>query len=394
MYSLQILLIIITIAVVAGVIEFRGHQKRIRSIPIRIHVNGTRGKSSVTRLIGAGLRAGGISTLTKVTGTFPRLILENGTETLIHRKSSANIIEQLSIVKFAANKKVQALVVECMALQPQYQIITERKMIHSNVSVMTNVRYDHIDVMGHTLPEIAHTLGGTIPRNQHLFSAEISNPDLIKNIADKRNTQCHFVDHSYVTLDEMKPFGYIEHRENVALALAVCQHVGVERNVALKGMYAAIPDAGVLRAFTIEAFGKKMVFYNAFAANDPDSTLMIWQKIRDEIGFNETRIVLLNTRQDRLDRAKQLAEMTAKRIGNEIEYVILIGQSCEVVEGLLTSGGIPTGKIITLGWTTPDKVFEAVLAATPNQSSIIAIGNMGGIGAQTVEFFEHRSIQP
>ena len=41
MYSLQILLIIITIAVVAGVIEFRGHQKRIRSIPIRIHVNGT-----------------------------------------------------------------------------------------------------------------------------------------------------------------------------------------------------------------------------------------------------------------------------------------------------------------------------------------------------------------
>jgi hypothetical protein len=121
---------------------------------------------------------------------------------------------------------------------------------------------------------------------------------------------------------------------------------------------------------------------------------MIWQKIRDEIGFNETRIVLLNTRQDRLDRAKQLAEMTAKRIGNEIEYVILIGQSCEVVEGLLTSGGIPTGKIINLGWTTPDKVFEAVLAATPNQSSIIAIGNMGGIGAQTVEFFEHRSIQP
>ena len=55
----------------------------------------------------------------------------------------------------------------------------------------------------------------------------------------------------------MKPFGYIEHRENVALALAVCQHVGVERNVALKGMYAAIPDAGVLRAFTIEALGKK-----------------------------------------------------------------------------------------------------------------------------------------
>jgi poly-gamma-glutamate synthase PgsB/CapB len=393
MYSLQILLIIIVVASIAGVVEFRRHQKRIYSIPIRIHVNGTRGKSSVTRLIGAGLRAGGISTITKVTGTFPRLILENGTETLIHRKSTPNIIEQLSIVKYAASKKVQAIVMECMALQPQYQIITERMMIHSNVSVMTNVRYDHIDIMGHTLPEIATTLGGTIPRNQYLFTAENNYPDLIKNIADKRNTKTYFTDYKSVSLEEMKHFSYIEHRENVALALAICQYLGVERNVALEGMYKAIPDAGVLKAFKIEFFGKKMVFYNAFAANDPDSTLMVWQKIRDEIGFNETKIVLLNTRQDRLDRARQLADMVAKKIGNEITYIILIGQSCDIVEGLLSDNGLQSNQIINLGWTTPEKVFEGVLSATTKQSSIVAIGNMGGIGAQTVEFFENRSIQ-
>jgi len=391
MYSLQILLIIIVVVAIAGVIEFRRHQKRILSIPIRIHVNGTRGKSSVTRLIGAGLRAGDISTITKVTGTFPRLILEDGTETYIHRKSIPNIIEQLSIVKYAANKKVQALVMECMALQPQYQIITESMMIHSNVSVMTNVRYDHIDIMGHTLAEIAATLGGTIPQNQILFSAECNNPDLIKIIADERNTKTYFTDYKSVSLEEMKHFSYIEHRENVALALAICQHLGVERNVALEGMYRAIPDAGVLKAFKIEAYGKKIVFYNAFAANDPDSTLMVWQKIRDEIGFFETKIVLLNTRQDRLDRARQLAEMVAKKIGNEISLVMLIGQSCDIVEGLLTDNGLQSNKIINLGWTTPENVFEGVLSATFKQSSIVAIGNMGGIGAQTVEFFENRS---
>lgn len=391
MYSFYILLAIIIIASIAGILEYFRHQKRIYSIPIRIHVNGTRGKSSVTRLIGAGLRAGGISNITKVTGTFPRLILEDGSETYIHRKSSANILEQLSIVKFAASRKVRAIVMECMALQPRYQTITEKKMIHSNLSVMTNVRLDHIDIMGHTLPEIAETMGRTIPKNEHLFSAENVIPDVLKKMADKQNTVSHFTDLHSVSHEEMKGFGYIEHRENVALALAVCQHLGIDRETALTGMYKAVPDAGVLKGYRVEAFKKQIVFYNVFAANDPDSTLMNWQKLRDEIGFEGTRIVLLNTRQDRLDRARQLAEMVARRIADEANFLFLMGQSCDVVENMAVNYGFKKNKIINLGWTEPSKVFEMALSVTEKTSTIVAIGNMGGMGAATSEYFENRS---
>lgn len=381
----------IIIAATVGLLEYVRHQKRIYSIPIRIHINGTRGKSSVTRLVGAGLRAGGISTITKVTGTFPRLIIEDGTETYIYRKSDANIIEQLSIVKFAARRKAQALVLECMALQPQYQSITEKQMIHSNLSVMTNVRLDHVDIMGHSLPEIAETMGRTIPKNEHLFTSENTSPHLLQEIADKRKTVAHFVDPNIVSPEEMKGFTYIEHQDNVALALAICQHLNIDRTTALNGMYQAAPDAGALRRFRVEAFQKQMFFYNAFAANDPDSTLMVWQKIRDEIGLEGVRIVLLNTRQDRLDRAKQLAEMSAKKLGGEIDYLILIGQSTEVVENMTLNYGLPQQKIINLGWTTPQKVFEKVLSVTEKISTIVAIGNMGGMGNETAEFFEHRN---
>ena len=391
MYSFYILLVIIIIASIVGVVEYIRHQERIFSIPIRIHINGTRGKSSVTRLIGAGLRAGGISTITKVTGTFPRLIIEDGTETYIHRKSDANIIEQLSIVKYTALRKAQALVMECMALQPQYQTITEKQMIHSNLSVMTNVRLDHTDVMGHTLPEIAETLGRTIPKNEHFFTAENIIPHTLKKMADKRNTVSHFINQQSVSPEEMKGFSYIEHRENVSLALAVCQHLKIDRETALKGMYKAVPDAGALRCYRVEAFQKQMFFYNAFAANDPDSTFMVWQKVRDEIGLEGIRIVLLNTRQDRLDRARQLTEMAARKLTDEIDYLILIGQSTEVVENMTISYGLPHNKIINLGWTTPPKVFEKVLSVTEKKSTIVAIGNMGGMGAETSEFFEHRS---
>jgi len=391
MYSFYILLVIIIIAVIAGIIEYFRHQHRIHSIPVRIHINGTRGKSSVTRLIGAGLRAGGISNITKVTGTFPRLIIEDGTETYIHRKAAANILEQLSIVKYAASRNVKALVMECMALQPQYQTITEHQMMHSNIGVMTNIRLDHTDVMGHTLPEIAETLGRTIPKNEHLFTSENVIPQMVKQMADRRNTETHFIDPQSVSLSEMKGFRYIEHRENVSLALAVCQHLGIDRETALKGMYQAIPDAGALMAHRVDAFQKQMVFYNAFAANDPDSTFLVWKKIRDEIGFEGLRIVLLNTRQDRLYRADQLAEMTATKINEETDCLILIGQSTDLVENMAIGYGISRKKILNLGYTTPEKVFEQVLSLTDKLSTIVAIGNMGGMGAQTAEFFEQRS---
>ncbi len=393
MYGFYILLVLIITATIAGLVEFIRHQKRIYSIPIRIHVNGTRGKSSVTRLVGAGLRAGGIPTITKVTGTFPRLILEDGTETFIHRKSFANIIEQLSIVKYTAKRNAQALVMECMALQPQYQWITENQMIHSNLSVVTNVRMDHVDVMGHTLPEIAETMGKTIPKNEHLFTSENVIPHTLKKMADKLNTVSHFIDIESVSTEEMKGFSYIEHRDNVALALAICDHLKVDRGVALKGMYDAIPDAGVLSCHKVDAFQKQMFFYNAFAANDPDSTHMIWQKIDNEIGFEGIRIVLLNTRHDRLDRARQLAEMVGHKLAGEIDYLILMGQSTEVVENMCIGYGLSKTKIINLGWTIPAKIFEKVLSVTEKSSTIVAIGNMGGMGAETAEFFEHRSVQ-
>ncbi|MBD3366884.1 MAG: poly-gamma-glutamate synthase PgsB, partial [Candidatus Eisenbacteria bacterium] len=36
-----------------GLVEYRLHVRRLGALPVRVHVNGTRGKSSVTRLISA-----------------------------------------------------------------------------------------------------------------------------------------------------------------------------------------------------------------------------------------------------------------------------------------------------------------------------------------------------
>jgi len=64
-----------------------------RQIPRTIIVTGTRGKSSVTRMLASILSASGRRVLAKTTGSIPSLILPNGMEQEVKRKGAATILE-------------------------------------------------------------------------------------------------------------------------------------------------------------------------------------------------------------------------------------------------------------------------------------------------------------
>ncbi|MEM8963876.1 MAG: hypothetical protein AAGD38_20500, partial [Acidobacteriota bacterium] len=185
-------------------------------------------------------------------------------------------------------------------------------------------------------------------------------------------------------------FSYIEHRDNVALALAVCAELGVKREVALRGMWRAIPDPGVLTRSMVEHQGRVATLFNAFAANDPESSLMVWRKLRDEGHLVGQRFVLLNTRPDRKDRAEQLAHLVATSLASEVDAVFLMGSPTDAVQRSLRAHGMNVERIIDLGRAEPTAIFHAILAATRERSSVVAIGNMGGQGASTVAYFDTR----
>ena len=138
--------------------EARCAAKARASLAHVVHVNGTRGKSTVSRLIEAGLRAGGLRVFCKTTGTDPMTIDVKGREEPIHRRGKANIKEQIAILRRAAAQKAQVLVVECMAVHPEYQYAAQHRILKADTVVITNVRRDHTDVMGETLPEICDAL--------------------------------------------------------------------------------------------------------------------------------------------------------------------------------------------------------------------------------------------
>jgi len=100
--GIEYLLFITLIIVSFGIWEAYRLRNALPKIPIRVHVNGTRRKSSVTRLIAGGLREKEIITCAKTTGTLPRIILPDGSEYPVFRPSGPRLSKQARIVSVAA----------------------------------------------------------------------------------------------------------------------------------------------------------------------------------------------------------------------------------------------------------------------------------------------------
>ena len=310
--SIAILVIIIVSVLTLGLFEIFIHKKSIANIPIRIHVNGIRGKSSVVRLIAAGLREGGLRTFAKTTGTIPRIISDKGKDIGLHRLRSASIGEQIRLIRYFAKKSIDALVIECMAVNPQYQWISEHRIVRSTLGVITNVRRDHLDEMGTTTNQIAHSIGNTIAFNSQVITSEDKHFDVFEKIALSRNSKIKSSSSLKVSKSYLEKFPYLEHPENIKLALNVCQELGIKKETALKGMLKTTPDPGALLIWDIINKNKKNQFVSGFAANDPDSTLKVWNLIKEN--NNNKKCIFLNTRDDRRYRTIQLINLIYKEI--------------------------------------------------------------------------------
>ena len=374
-----------------GVWEQRTLTRMRNRIPVRVHVNGTRGKSSVTRLIAAGLRAGPGRTLAKTTGTMARIIYPDGHERDVFRVGRANIIEQTRIIRRAVEARADHLVIECMAVMPELQPFSELRLVRSTVGVITNCRADHLDVMGPTVDDVARTLAQTCPERGDLFTAERERTPILEAVARERGTRLHVITDERVTPAELAGFGYIEHAENVALALAVCEHLGVPRDIAIAGMYVATPDPGALRRHVVHIGDKRVDFVNAFAANDPDSTLLIWKRLHLEHPIAGTqRMLLANCRPDRLQRSEQLADFVARRV--QADHVILSGEGTDLIAVLAVKYGLDPARLSNLGGRSAESVFEHVLDRVERDAVLVGIGNIVGLGEEIVLHFRNRAV--
>lgn len=377
-------------------IESVQHRRRVGRLYLRVHVNGIRGKSTVTRILAGMLREANIVTIGKATGTQAVVINRDGDDEVIHRKAAPTILEQIEVAKTYVDSTVQALVIECMALRPQYQEVSERMIVRSNIGVLTNVREDHQDVMGETLPEIARSLLNTCPYNGILITAE-TNPEItpiIDEVAASRGSTVIYADPDMVTDTDIGRFDYIAFKENVCIALALAELLEIPRNVAMDGMVAAAPDPGVLRMRELRILGKQVTWANLFAVNDRESMVVAMEKLVPYMTPNTTTVGILNNRTDRERRAVQFADVAVHDLS--FDRLVTFGAFEGLVTDLLVGNGYPLDHILNLGdaHSPPlEHIIDRMVGGMPTEHVlIVGFVNIHTHQAEMVlDYFEHQA---
>jgi poly-gamma-glutamate synthase PgsB/CapB len=306
------LLLCLLVLLALGAAERLARDCAWRDIPIRIHVNGTRAKSTVTRLIWSALREAGIPAFAKTTGAAARMLLPDGSEEPVRRRGPANVREQLACLRLARRARARAVVFECMALDPVLQAVSERDMIGATIGVITNVRFDHSEIMGTDLPAIASTLANTIPARGILVTGAVEMAPLFRERAAALRTRV--VVAGPPTADG-SPAGDAWMTEDQSLALAVTRELGIEDSVARRGFSRAPRDPGTVTRGTVDLPGGPAAWMDATSANDPESLALLlnsgWRSDALPAGRDQVerrRILVYNHRDDRVPRLIAFAE--------------------------------------------------------------------------------------
>ncbi len=362
----------------------------------RIHVNGIRGKSTVSRIIAGMLREAGFTTIAKSTGTFAAVINNEGVDEPIERKGPPTILEQIEIVKKYVTDDVDALVIECMALKPEYQKVSERMIVRSNIGVLTNVREDHQDVMGETLPEIARSLLSTCPMNGVLITSE-QNPEILevmREVCATNNSRLHVADPTDITDEENERFDYISFKENVTIAMAIANMLDIPRDVAMKGMVEAEPDPGVLRMKELAIGGKKVTWANLFAVNDRESMVAAMEKLEPFKTDETITVGILNNRSDRERRAIQFADVAVRDL--DFDRLVTFGAYEALVSERLKANGYPTEHVLNLGdenHPTQAEIIDRMIVQQPS-AHVLVVGFVNihtHQAEEMLEYFEHEA---
>jgi gamma-polyglutamate synthase len=391
---LVVVALAMVLLVVVGVVERRRHRANLAGVPLRISVNGSRGKSTVTRLLTGALAEAGYRPLGKTTGTEPKLLFGwSGEEEDIRRRPEGpNISEQRSVVRRAVEEGADVLVSECMAVNPEYQLTFHTEMLDVNLLVICNALDDHLDEMGPTSADVAEVFAASIPAGHKVVVTPEPHLPTYRTAADERGAELLLADPDAVTEEQLRGHRHLVLPDHVAIVLAVTRDLGIDDEVAMRGMRRAPADPYAMRVTEIGDPAAPAFFVNGFAANDPASTLALWEHIEDRDLPTEALTVVVNCRDDRMDRTQRFASDVLPHL--PIDQLIVTGrQTGPILQAANGAGRIRAGEVLDLTGASADEVLAA-LDGSLTDRVVYGVGNLHGGGVELVEAFEALALDP
>jgi gamma-polyglutamate synthase len=365
-----------------------------RRVAVCVAVTGTRGKSSVTRLIAAALRADGRTVLVKTTGSRPAFSESAGEERLVPRTGPPTILEQKRVLRAAARTGTGVLVAEMMSIRPECLRAEAGRILKPDLLVITNARVDHREEMGPTADAAAAALAEAITPGCTVLVPAAEDHPAFRDAARRRGARLVLVAGPAAAEEAAggEAGTELEFPENRRLAAAAASVLGVSAARISAGLLAAVPDFGALRVWRLkpsEAAGPRFAV-SAFAANEPASTRLVLARLAAiRPGLPERRIGILALREDRPDRTRQWLEAAARGFFSGFSGLVVVGPAARPAARRLRRLLRPGTPVVTAGGAAPEAIRAAAEAgAGPQAAVFIGLGNIAGAGAALVELWD------
>jgi hypothetical protein len=305
-----------------------------KSIPLRIAVNGTRGKTGAVRMIASALRANGIRVCAKTSGSETHFIFPDGSEERVNRLGCPSIIEETRIIKKSAALGAEALVCEIMGIKSEYQSIESKKIIDPGHTVIVNARLDHQE-QGKSAEEVMNNYILAVPPGGRFYLPSPAVPDT----------------------------------DRTEIVLKLCGELGLNEELCRKAFLDVKMDKGGFKVFKC----KGMYCYNLFAVNDVYSTRTLIDTLP-----KGPWIGLFNSRHDRPERSIQFVKAILDGIFDDIKLFFVLGNA-----GFLFKRKFP-GRAVPINISGgPEKIMDKIkkiISGNANfQNLTVGLLGMGNI---------------
>lgn len=242
---------------------------RLKKIPVRILVNGTRGKSTTVRILYHILYQQKRRVYAKTTGNVPEILEPDQNVRLVKRNAPVNIGENIRLLRQWAADKTDAVILEDMALHPEMQRTLSRFIFKPTHTIITNILPDHQEVMGEDLEQNAKVILASINQSTIVFVTESSDEMLEKSGMQVRskiickNTQ---FSEKFVNV----PAEIIN--QNWSLICKVSEIIGLRQEQTME-CFSNIWKS-VDQSLRLDLSAKHTEFWNLFSVNDIHTVLL------------------------------------------------------------------------------------------------------------------------
>lgn len=353
---MTIVFLILAFFLVLGMAERRNHVRHLSRIPIRILVNGTRGKTTLTRILTKALNEAGIPTLGRSTGSEAAYLYPDGSVVPFPRKHGARITEMKEIFRKADELHVKAVVIECMALKEENQRLMRDILVKPTLLCITNAYVDHIVEMGATEAETREVLLESLPKDTPCFT-----------------TDPHFSNIPNVTTVPVTSWNRQQnplpiHDETLSLAVATGRKLGLTEAQVLHASDTLTPDIGLIGEIKGRN-GARLI--PSFSINDQhcmQEAIEQWANETDKLHL------IYNNRSDREYRLPLFKELL-EGLPNDYVSIHCIGDYPKKVARYFAHGTLAS---------RPEELAKQIQKAGPDEV-FLGLGNIAGGGKELID---------